>query len=238
MTKEEADDIFTRTLPYNYGHAGEIFLRYVVPNLDATLDRLKEVHVAYDRQLDMSSTERFYSSTFAAAFTAAEIANRIGLIDIPIEPVKKWAQEHMVNVRKMVRKGAYSSNPNDYIRYVSQYWNSIIAQVLTVHQGVSPVDTVLMEKNQAALKPVIGALKGRYEVANERLYVSANEFDAWLALSRVPAIQTLNGLRQIGALVFEGELNLGHDTVIYKTGAVAAYGFATNMLESPIQPEV
>jgi hypothetical protein len=32
--------------------------------------------------------------------------------------------------------------------------------------------------------------------------------------------------------VFEGEMNLGKDTLVYRTGAVTAYGFDTLKLEA------
>ena len=83
---------------------------------------------------------------------------------------------------------------------------------------------------------MIGALKGRYEVSNHRLYLSAIEFDAWMANNRVPSVQVLNGLRKAGVLVYEGAMNLGKDTVIYRTGSVTVYGFDTIKLEAAVEP--
>ena len=230
LTKAEADELFLQTLPFNYGHAGEAMMRYIVPNLDAVIDRLRENHKEFDRLVGLSSKERFYSSTFAAAFTGAEIANMLGIVNVPVEPVKEWARGLLVSVRSAVKKGSFSQDAKGYGAFVSQYWNSIIAQVLTTNKGSDPVDQALLEKNQSAMKPVIGALRGRYEVANNRLYVASAEFDAWMSANRVPSIEVINGLRSTGVLVFEGDMNLGQDTVVYKTGSVPVYGFDTTKL--------
>ena len=178
----------------------------------------------------MGSKERFYSACFAAAFTGAEIANNLGIIDIAIEPVMEWAKTLLKDIRRAVAKGGFSNDIYTFHKIVSKYWNEVIGQILTINKGNNPVDDAL--NNQSALKPVIGALKGRYEVSNNRLYLSSIEFDAWMANNRVPSVQVLNGLRKAGVLVYEGSMNLGKDTVIYRTGAVAVYGFDTNRLES------
>lgn len=229
LSKAEADDLFVHTLPKNYGHAGEILMRYVVPNKHNVIDRLVEVQREFDKIGGLGSKERFYSACFASAFVAAEIGNKLGIFDIPIEPVMKWAVRLLKDIRKAVAKGAFNDDASNFNQIVSKYWNETISHILTINKGTA-VDQAL-GSNLAALKPVIGALKGRYEVAADRLYVSAVDFDAWMSTNRIPSIQVLNGLRQIGTLTFEGQMNLGKDTVIYKTGSVMAYGFDTRKLE-------
>ena len=229
LTKPQADELFVRLLPKNYGHAGEIFMRYVVPNKYNVVKRLYELQAEFDKVAGLGTKERFYSSCFAAAFTGAEIANQLGIIDIPIEPVKAWAVELLKDIRKAVYKGSFSNDAKSFNKIISKYWNEIIGQVLTINKASTAVDEALL--NQQALKPVVGALKGRYEANNHRLYVSALDLDAWFSQNRYPSVQVLNGLRQIGSLVFEGEMNLGKDTLIYRTGAVMVYGFDTLKLE-------
>lgn len=229
LSKAEADELFVHVLPANFGHAGEILMRYVVPNKFNVIDRLKEVQAEFDSMVGLRSKERFYSSCFAAAFTAAEIANMLGIINIPVEPVKKYACKMLEDIRKAVAKGGASTDADYYNRTVSKYWNETINQILTINKG-NPVDDALGGNNLAPLKPVIGAMKGRYEIAAHRLYVSAPDFDAWMAVNRIPSAQVMNGLRQIGTLVYEGQMNLGKDTVVYKTGSVMVYGFDTEKL--------
>lgn len=229
MSKSEADDLFVHVLPKNYGHAGEIFMRYVVPNKHNVVERLKEVQKEFDQIGDLGSKERFYSACFAAAFVAAEISNKIGIFDIPIEPVRKWAINLLKDVRKAVSKSTYRDDASYFNQIVSKYWNETLNHILTVNPGAD-VDNAL-GYNTAALKPVIGAMKGRYEVSANRLYVSSVDFDAWMSSNRIPSVQVLNGLKQTGTLVFDGEMNLGRDTVVYKTGAIPVYGFDTRKLE-------
>ena len=130
LPKHEADRLFAYGLPENYGIAGEMFMQYVVPNKQNVINRMHELQAEFDVAAGLRSKERFYSSCFAAAFTGAEIANQLGIIDIPIEPVKKWAIQLLKDIRKAVYKGSFSNNGKDYNRIISKYWNEIIGQVL------------------------------------------------------------------------------------------------------------
>ena len=151
LTKAQADRLFSELLPRNYGHAGEIFMCYVVPNKYNVIKRLKELQAEFDVIAGLGSKERFYSACFAAAFTGAEIANNLGIIDIAVEPVMEWAKTLLKDIRKAVAKGGFSNDIYTFHKIVSKYWNEVIGQILTINKGNNPVDDAL--NNQSALKP-------------------------------------------------------------------------------------
>jgi hypothetical protein len=231
LTKAEADEIYAYTLPHNYGHAGEEFMRYVVPNKQDVIERLREIQAQYDEMIGAESKERFYSACFAAAFAGAEIANRLGLIDIPIEPVMKWASGLLDDTRVVLKKAVTISDEANYEAVISEYWNQTIAQILVVQSGETETDENLL--NQQSLKPVIGALKGRHEVKTKRLYLAVADFEKWLRLNRVPSHQVVEALKSKGVLDKEEFFNLGYDTSAYNTAPVRTYRFNTAKLTSP-----
>lgn len=231
LTKAEADEIYAQKLPYNYGHAGEDFMRYVVPNKQNVITRLREIQAQFDAMIGAESKERFYSACYAAAFTGAEIANNLGLINIPIEPVMKWAMSSFSDTRTVLKKAVPVSDSATYEGVVSTYWNATIAQILVVQNGATEVDENLL--NQQSLKPVIGALKGRHEVKTKRLYLAADDFDNWLRGKRMPSHQITEALKASGVIEKEEPFNLGYDTSLYNTAPVRTYRFNANKLTNP-----
>ena len=231
MTKAEADEAYARILPHNYGHAGEEFMRYVVPHKDVVIKRLHEMQVYFDKLTEANSKERFYSAGFAAAFTGAEIANQLGLITIPIQPVMDWAIALLGDTRRAIKKATPVTDTSNYAETISRYWNEHIHQILVVQNGREEVDERLL--NQQSLKPVIGALKGRYEVSSKRLYLAASDFNEWLRDKRMPTTQVLLRMKDAGVLEKEEQFNLGYDTSAYSTASVLTYRFNAAKLTKP-----
>lgn len=228
LTKAQADELFGQILPYNYGVACEPYMQYVVPNVENVKGKLLETRRKFDEVVNSEGKERFYSGCIAAAFAGGEIANRLGIIDIPIEPVWKWAIELFGETRETVKKASFVVEGESHASVVSKYWNEVIAQILVVQTGQTAVDEVLL--NQSVSKPVIGALKGRHEVRNRRLYVSCSDFASWMAAKRMPNAQIMHGLRASQTLLEEKMMNLGEGTANYSTAPVSVYVFDVNKL--------
>ena len=228
LTKAQADELFGQILPYNYGVACEPYMQYVVPNVENVKGKLLETRRKFDEVVHSEGKERFYSGCMAAAFAGGEIANRLGIIDIPVEPVWKWAIELFGETRENVKKASFVVEGESHASVVSKYWNEVIAQILVVQTGQTVVDSVLL--NQSVSKPVIGALKGRHEVKDARLYVSCSDFASWMAAKRMPNAQILHGLRTSQTLLEERMMNLGEGTANYSTAPVLVYVFDVNKL--------
>lgn len=233
LTKAEADELYAQILPRNYGHAGEEFMKYVVPNKQNVIDRLKELQKKFDLDIGAESKDRYHSACFAAAFTGLEIANHLGLVRIPLEPVWAWAVGLMSDTKRHIKKSTISNEDTAaYEEIISRYWNEIIPQILVVQMGASEVDERLFE-NQASLKPVIGSLKGRYEIKSKRLYLAVADFERWMGTKRMPTLQLIAALKARGILEKEEMFNLGYDTVSYTTGPVLTYRFNAAKLTNP-----
>jgi uncharacterized protein (DUF927 family) len=231
LSKREADELFAQILPKNYGIAGEVYMQYVVPNKDNVLARLNEVQVEFDEEFTVQGKERFYSAGFACAFVGAEIANKLGIIDIPIAPVRSWAMTLLKDTRSLIKKNNIISDGESFASVVSRFWNEHLPQILVVKAGTNAVDDVLL--NQASLKPVIGALRGRYEVAPKKLYISVVDFEVWMAARRIPTSQVMSGLKASGILEEELQFSLGHSTALYETAPVMVYRFDAKKLQGP-----
>ena len=68
-----------------YGHAGIIYIKYVLNNLDKVKELLAKVQRAIDKQAQLKAENRFWSAGVACTITGALIANKLGLINYDIK---------------------------------------------------------------------------------------------------------------------------------------------------------
>jgi hypothetical protein len=78
LSKQEADEIFPK-LYSNYGHAGRIYIRDLVENLEERIREIKELQVIIDKKISFTNRERFWSGVAACNIAGALFARRLGL---------------------------------------------------------------------------------------------------------------------------------------------------------------
>jgi hypothetical protein len=73
-------------------------------------------------------------------------------------------------------------------------------------------------------------MKGRFDIEQNKLYLSVIELDTWMSEKRIPSAQVMHGLQQEGALLGDEMVNLGENTSKYSTAPVRAYIFDVGKL--------
>lgn len=234
ISKQEADEYYGHILTRNFGVAGDAFLKYVVPNLDIAKDIQLEMRDKFDREADMVGKERFYSACFASAFAGAAIANDLGIINIPLEPVWDWALETLSTIRSTVR-GVSLDRTENLLNLLSRFWNEHIQYILMTNSGVLGELGEDAPNKTPTLNPPKGRLVGRHDVSAERLYIDSKVLNDWLSSRQNTAPQQLTtAMRDIGVLVFHGRYDIGNGTMLYSTGLAEVYGFDAKILKTPI----
>ena len=197
MTKEESDYVFDQLLPENYGVAGELFLLYVVANLDVVLKRLFENQKEFDKLAGFAQKERFYSACCAAAFTGAEIAQQLGLIDIDIPRVKQWAVQTLGGVQESVQYSSADDAPN----MLGLFINSNYKNMLIVNGSLVMTNGIAMDER--ALKDVSGNLTIRVEVDTKKMYIDKAAVSRWCTEQRITTSAFIATLKRSGLLIHE-----------------------------------
>lgn len=232
LNKQEADEYYNGVLTSNYGVAGDEYMRYVVPNLYNVKELQKEIRAKFDKESSMSSKERFYSACFASAFTGATIANRLGLINIPIEPVWDWAVETLSSVRSTVKSSSLGDVAN-MAALISQFWNEHIYSILVINKGVLQAPGMLAPSDKSSV-PVMnqprGKLVGKRDSDAGILYLSEPILSAWLGDKCTSANQLYNALAKQGYVKFRDFFDIGESTNLYSTGRVNCIGFSIEKL--------
>jgi len=188
MSKEESDELFEQALPENYGHAGPIFVEYLLANLDSAKKMLHETQKRFDADAKLSQKQRFYSAGAAMAFTGAILAKKAGLHDIDIDRVWTWAVEYFSNLRESVQ-----SAEADPLASLGAFLNEHNRNLLVVDDA-NDKRTGL---TKAPLKLPYGPLMTRYEPDTGLLWIAVDELRLWCTKKQVGFKGIIDGVKAL-----------------------------------------
>lgn len=152
---------------FHYGHAGPEFMRYVLDNGDDAIKlRMKKWEDRFRTDFGTDDGYRFYENLIAATFTAGEIVNEIGIIQIDLERVYVKVVAKMIELRD----NSIKFTPADYKTLLGEYSNENSSAFLLM-DGEKVVNTYEPR-----------ALVGRIEIDTGMFYVARSAFKKFLAL--------------------------------------------------------
>lgn len=160
--------LFDHQLMDNYGHAGEVYVQWLVNNLEEARDLLKKVQARIDKHLQIAQKERFWSAVAACNITGGLIAKNLGLIDYDMKRIYDW----LVGLLAMMRKDVDipESTPQSIL---GTFINLHLSSHALVVNGEADAKTGL---TSLPLMEPKGELILRYEPDNKMLYVPASVF--------------------------------------------------------------
>lgn len=185
-----AKEMFDHQLLEHYGHAGTIFIQWVINHLEEVKRTLKVVQIKIDRELKFKERERFWSAKLAAVLTGGMIARRLKIIDWDMKRIYEWATKMIQEVRQDVEA------PNTSMATVlGDYLNRNIHNILIVNDGV---DNRSNMQSVPELEPK-GALYVRFEPDTKRMFVDYKHFREECAKSQINFKEVLSDLKKSGA---------------------------------------
>lgn len=182
-------ELFDHQLFDNYGHAGEVYLQWLVNNLEEAKDLLMKVQARLDKQLQVTQKERFWSATAACNITGGLIAKNLGLIDFDMKRIYDWLVGMLASMRKDV--DIPDATPQSVL---GSFINSYLSHALVVN-GTVDTKTGL---TPMPLSEPRGELIIRYEPDSKSLYVPAAVFKKYCVERQVNYKDTLRSLAADG----------------------------------------
>jgi hypothetical protein len=182
-------EMFDHQLNENYGHAGAIYIQWLVNNLEEAKQLLAKVQARLDRDLQLTSRERFWSASVASNITGGLIAKGLGLINFDMKAVYAWALTMVNGIRSEVKPP--QSNP---IATLGEFINEHINNALVVSGNV---DTRSGMNALPTLEPR-GELLIRYEPDTKMLYIAAKQFKTYCVEQQTNYSKLLNDLKALG----------------------------------------
>lgn len=175
LSKAQSDEMFN-PMYENYGMAGEIFIRYVIANLPEVRRLLAAVQRKLDRAAGFTQRERFWSATAACAISAGIITKRLGLHDINVGDVYKWAVNTLGNLRIEVRSDGTSA-----LSRIGAFLNEKTNNMLIVNSSVDKRSGL----TEAPIREPRGELMIRYEPDTKLLFISVKQLRDWCSENQI-----------------------------------------------------
>ena len=215
LTKQEADDIYPK-LHTNYGHAGRIYIRDLVSNLEERIREVKEIQRLIDKKVGFTNRERFWSGVAACNIAGALFAKRLGLIDIDVGRVFKWMLTEFAQMRQDIKPP--SSNHSSVI---GEYWNEHRRNTLVINDRVD-------KRTGVEMLPILepsGEMIIRMEPDTQKLFIIGKKLRTWCADHQITIKDVLNSLTADGVYIGTIKKRMAKGTKLGSVPPVDAYVF-------------
>ena len=195
-TKKETDDL-TVAIEKNYGHAGKIYVQYLMDNFEEAKKLLVKVQERVDREASLTAENRFWSVLVAATITGLILAKKAGLIDFDTKKTFNWGMKQLAENKRQVEDMSVSVEVtlNDYFH---EHWNNVL-------WIKSTEDRRMGESNQGDLVVIPemmarGKLVARYETDIKRAYLIPKPLKQWCGEQQINYGAFVNDLKsRLGA---------------------------------------
>lgn len=206
--EKKKTDAFDVAITENYGHAGVIYIQYVMQNLEKVKQIVFENQRLIDEAAGLTSENRFWSAGAATTLSGAYIAKQLGLIDYDLEALFAWTVKLLkTNLQSVSDMGvSIEQTLNDYM---TENYNNILMLKSTDDlrsESGNGLDTLVIPD---ALPR--GKLVARYETDTKKAYLVPKPLKAWCAAQQVNYGAFVDGLiKNLGGK--RGSIRLGKGT--------------------------
>lgn len=191
-----AKQMFDHQLMDNYGHAGDIYCKWLVDNLEEAKNTALGIQAKIDKELKLTQRERFWSAVAAANITGGLIAKTCGLINWDMKAIYKWTTQMILGLREEVKPPV-----NDVMAVIGDYINRHMQNIVVVDDNV---DRRTNMPKLPTLEPK-GELLIRYEPDTKKMFFAAKPFKNDCVKFQVNYRDTLQQLQKKG--IFTGTTN-------------------------------
>lgn len=203
-----------KQMEINKGAAGDLFLRYVVPNLD----KVMELMVKWGKRIeeDVSDVKyRFYRSQAVTALAAVEITNELKITNFDIEAMYQFIIKLFYELAESVAEQNTITSEDA----LSRMLNDISPRILVTTEYRDGRDS----RGPEDVRMINGAISGRYIVGNQnkdnklggKLYVIRKEITDWCLKHRVDYKSMIGAAIDAGlAVEMKDKFNIGRGTKI------------------------
>jgi hypothetical protein len=172
-------DAFDKALHENYGHAGIVFVQYIMNNLDMVKQVCTDLQKRVDKAADLSAENRFWSEQVSKTIAGLTIAQAAGLIDFDIKNVYQWATKVLLPQNK-ISSLEMNATVDDIL---NDFFSEHISHILQIKstddsrktQG-NGLDTLIIPEAVAR-----GKLIARYETDTKLFFVKVKPLKDWCA---------------------------------------------------------
>ena len=181
-SKKETDK-FEEGVLECYGHAGPVFVQYVINNLEEVRRICKEVQEKVDTVGELKQPNRFWSALITYAIAGLIIARRLGLINYSIKNIFNWVMEVLLPQNKQSTINMESSIYDIMARFLMSHYGYTISTAST-YDGRKNNDEGI-ERLVIPDEVARGKLYVRYEKDTNKFYIVPKILKQWCGKSQI-----------------------------------------------------
>jgi hypothetical protein len=192
INTEEGKELFDQVLFANYGHAGPVYIRFLIANMEYAKHKCLQMQSKIDRELQLLPKERFWSATMAANIVGGLIAKECGLIDWDMARIYNWACGLVERLRQETTPPL-----NGPEQAIGDYLYRHMQNILVVNDAVDR----RTQLPSAPIREPKGELLIRIEPDTKMMFMIAKPFREYCVKYQINYNETLNKLEKEGRLV-------------------------------------
>ena len=211
-----------RSMPHNFGTAGDAYIRYIVKNQTAVEDMILKMEKIFIAETKLNSNYRFWSYMCTRILVGCSIAKKLGLIAYDIKAIFKYLKD-LVSA-SLSNMSQYEWQPDSLL---SDFLNSHLSNRIDVSSANRPAD-MIDDPEKGAIndlnfvkRPLAPGrdLMIRVELDTGRGYISRSAARNWCKLNKVPYDRFIDSLKEADLLRSpEKKMALGKGTAHRDTG--------------------
>jgi hypothetical protein len=185
-TKEETDE-FNMLMLNNYGHAGRIYIKSIMNDIEGVRKLLKEVQTKIDTTAGLTAQNRFWSAFMACSMTGILLAKKAGLVNYDTKKLFKFIVETL-------KKNLHASN--DMGASVEELLNDYIHEHYSMVLWIKSTDdargdTLVVPESLPRMK-----LVARYETDLKKVYLLPKPLKKWCGAHQVDYTSFMQDLKE------------------------------------------
>ena len=191
ISTEDGKRLFDRQLKENYGHAGEIYIKWLVNNLEEAVATVLKIQNKIDAELKLTPPERFWSAVAACNITGGLIANSLNLSTYDMKAIYAWVCQTIQGMRDEIKPPA-----DDAAVIIGDYINRHMQNILVVK---ADNDNRTAAGSLPTYEPR-GELLIRYEPDTKQMFFVTSQFKKDCVERQINYKDTLRELKERGYL--------------------------------------
>ena len=204
---KKIQDDFLAAVNNNYGHAGKIYIQYILNHMDDVKEILEQVRERVDRGAGLTSENRFWSAFATNTMAGLMLAKKAGLIDYDIKKLFKWTINMLKNNKNYV-SGMNTSVEETLNDYIMEHYSNVL--------WIKSTDD-LRKKDNAGMDSLIvpealprGQMVARYETDLKRAYLLPKPLRVWCGEQQINYASFVEDLqKKLGATKIKMRLSKG-----------------------------
>ena len=177
---KRAQDDFTENIKNNYGHAGEVYIQYILNNMDMVKKLISDIRIRVDAESGLTSENRFWSAFATNTLAGVILAEKAGLLDYDVKALFKWTIA-MLRKSKGHADDMSASAEETLNNYIHEHWSNVL--------WIKSTDDLRQDGNNSnnpGLDSLIvpealprGQLVARYETDLKKAYLIPKPLRIW-----------------------------------------------------------